>query len=260
MSDATPGPRDHLITGLLLRRLEAVAPDLLLSESLDSAEAADRLARHAMEEIRRGLGAADEDASEQTERVNRLLLGVADADAAVATPPRILHGVLGRSALGEPIPLPPAPATPFSQSDLLVNAEGQPNVGSELRAELATADSVDLICAFVIWSGVRHLREALEGVDRARRRGPCHHDDLHGRDREAGRRRACALGARGPRRVRRADDQAARQGVAARTRARGLPPHSSAPRTSRTRRCSTGSNGMFGSLRWTRRMSSTAFA
>ncbi len=164
MSDVTPGPRDHLITRLLARRLEAVAPDLLLAESLDSAEAAERLARHAMDEIRRGLGAEDEDAVQQTDRVNQLLRGVSDADAAVESPPRILHGVLGRSALGEPVPLPPAPATPFSQSDLLVNAEGQPNVGSELRAELATADRVDLICAFVIWSGVRHLKEALEGV------------------------------------------------------------------------------------------------
>ncbi len=55
---------------------------------------------------------------------------------------------------------------PFSQSDLLVNAEGQPNIGSELKAELATADSVDLICAFVIWTGVRHLRQSLEDVIR----------------------------------------------------------------------------------------------
>ena len=62
--------------------------------------------------------------------------------------------------------MPPLPATPFSQSDLLVNAEGQPNIGSELRAELASADSVDLICAFVIWSGVRHLRDALGDVVR----------------------------------------------------------------------------------------------
>ena len=37
-------------------------------------------------------------------------------------------------------------------------------MGSELRAELATADSVDLICAFVIWSGVRHLRDALSAI------------------------------------------------------------------------------------------------
>jgi HKD family nuclease len=62
------------------------------------------------------------------------------------------------------LPLPTLPAIPFSQSDLLVNAEGQPNIGSELRAELATADSVDLICAFVIWTGVRHLRDSLAEV------------------------------------------------------------------------------------------------
>jgi len=81
--------------------------------------------------------------------------------------------------VGQILPLPPLPATPFSQSDLLINAEGQPNIGSELRAELASADSVDLICAFVIWSGVRHLRDALAGVllvaDESRG-----HDDVYG--------------------------------------------------------------------------------
>lgn len=164
MSNLTPGPRDHLITRLLARRLAGLAPELLVDGQLDAAEAPERLARHAMDEIRRSLDSQEEDAARQVERVNRLLADVGDDDAAVESPPRILHGVLGRSPLGAPIPLPAAPATPFSQSDLLVNAEGQPNVGSELRAELATADTVDLICAFVIWSGVRHLREALSGV------------------------------------------------------------------------------------------------
>ena len=76
----------------------------------------------------------------------------------------MLIGIKGLSPLGDPVPLAARPATPFSQSDLLVNAEGQPNIGSELRAELASADSVDLLCAFVIWSGVRHLRDALAEV------------------------------------------------------------------------------------------------
>ena len=53
---------------------------------------------------------------------------------------------------------------PLSMSDLLVNAEGQPNIGSELRLELESADSVDLLCAFVMWSGVVRLRDALAGV------------------------------------------------------------------------------------------------
>ncbi len=108
----------------------------------------------------------EESAEEQALRVNRAIrdLGEGDAGDEIALPPRLLYGIKGRSASGDIIDLPPAPATPFSQSDLLVNAEGQPNIGSELKAELASADRVDLICAFVIWSGVRQLREALASV------------------------------------------------------------------------------------------------
>jgi len=119
-----------------------------------------------MGELRSEL-ASDQSADAQAQLVNQVIRQVSGADvvdAEVALPARVLHGIKGRSTLGEIVALPPLPATPFSQSDLLVNAEGQPNVGSELRAELASADSVDLICAFVIWSGVRHLREALAGV------------------------------------------------------------------------------------------------
>ena len=120
-----------------------------------------------MHEIIRQLS-DDESADDQARRVNELLRGLVsdagDRQAELVLPARVLSGVKRQSPLGEPLPLPPLPATPFSQSDLLVNAEGQPNIGSELRAELATADSVDLICAFVIWTGVRHLRDALAEV------------------------------------------------------------------------------------------------
>ena len=123
-----------------------------------------------MAEVERELGGS-ELAEEQTERLNGMLRHLANArdgweESEVALPPKVLLGIKGRSPLGDPLPLPPSPATPFSQSDLLVNAEGQPNIGSELKAELATADSVDLICAFVIWTGVRHLRDSIEDVVR----------------------------------------------------------------------------------------------
>jgi superfamily II DNA or RNA helicase/HKD family nuclease len=159
-----PGPRDHLITRSLERDLSGLEAVLRDEHPLDPAEAPERLARHAMSELRRGLD-SDDPSDAQARQVNDVLRsfgGVADAE--VALPARILQGIKARSPLGDVVPLPPPPATPFSQSDLLVNAEGQPNVGSELRAELATADSVDLICAFVIWSGVRHLRDALASV------------------------------------------------------------------------------------------------
>ncbi len=166
MGTTDPGPRDHLVTRALERGLKSLTSDVIDQSPLDGAEAPDRLARHVMEELRRELAAHDDSADEKAERVNALLLGVDgdSSDAHIVVPAQVLQGIKGRSPLGDVVPLPPLPATPFSQSDLLVNAEGQPNVGSELRAELASADSVDLVCAFVIWSGVRHLREALADV------------------------------------------------------------------------------------------------
>jgi superfamily II DNA or RNA helicase/HKD family nuclease len=167
MASTDPGPRDHLITRALEHDLAAVAPEALDESPLDAVEAPERLARHAMDELRRELHAEEASADSQARRLNELLRSFAPgagSDAEVALPARVLQGIRDRSPLGDVVPLPPLPATPFSQSDLLVNADGQPNIGSELRAELASADSVDLLCAFVIWSGVRHLREALQNV------------------------------------------------------------------------------------------------
>ncbi|MGI8727669.1 MAG: DUF3427 domain-containing protein [Solirubrobacterales bacterium] len=164
---AFEGPRDHLITRALAAALAELDDDLLVASDLDSAEAPERLVRHLAQALRPVLG--DLESSDlQARQVNALLGSAFGADAPaddeIVLPARILEGISGRSSLGDPMPLPPKPSIPFSQSDLLVNAEGQPNIGSELRSELASADSVDLICAFVIWSGVRHLRDALAEV------------------------------------------------------------------------------------------------
>ena len=173
MPDLSPGPRDHLLTRALREAIAGLDPELISEDALDPAEAPDRLARHLMAEVRRALDGEDS-ADTQAEQVNALLadaLPVAESESAeVVLPARILQGISERSPLGSVAPLPPLPATPLSQSDLLVNAEGQPNVGTELRREIASADSVDLICAFVIWSGVRQLRDALaELVERGGR-------------------------------------------------------------------------------------------
>ncbi len=164
LPDVNPGPRDHLLTRALREAIAELDPELIAEEALDPAEAPDRLARHLMDEVRRALG-DEQSADLQAKQVNALLAGAlpsAESEAAeVVLPARILQGIGKRTPLGSIAPLPALPSTPLSQSDLLVNADGQPNIGTELRRELASADSVDLICAFVIWSGVRQLREAL---------------------------------------------------------------------------------------------------
>ncbi|MEV8130719.1 DUF3427 domain-containing protein [Pseudarthrobacter oxydans] len=54
------------------------------------------------------------------------------------------------------------PKTRLSASALLTNSKDDPNLAAELRAEIESADTVDLLCAFVRWTGLRLLEPALE--------------------------------------------------------------------------------------------------
>ena len=53
------------------------------------------------------------------------------------------------------------PRTPLSDAALLTNSPDEPSLAAELKAEMASADSVDLLCAFVKWYGVRLLEGEL---------------------------------------------------------------------------------------------------
>ena len=77
--------------------------------------------------------------------------------------------LLALAALGPtpaPVRFPPRPEVPLTASALLVNGRGQPRIGTEVQRELASADSVDLLCAFVRWAGVRVLDSQLENLIR----------------------------------------------------------------------------------------------
>lgn len=96
-----------------------------------------------MAEIARQLAAAEETADEQVIRLNRLLRGIVPsgddwAQTEVVVPATVLSGIKARSPLGRPVDLPPLPATPFSQSDLLVNAGG-------LHLEAPRADALGAV-------------------------------------------------------------------------------------------------------------------
>ncbi|MEU6814829.1 DUF3427 domain-containing protein [Streptomyces sp. NPDC046860] len=56
------------------------------------------------------------------------------------------------------------PLTPLSEASLLTNSPEDLSLGTELRAELATADRIDLLCAFVKWYGIRVLEDALHAA------------------------------------------------------------------------------------------------
>ncbi|ERI37289.2 helicase [Arthrobacter sp. AK-YN10] len=57
------------------------------------------------------------------------------------------------------------PATKLSESALLTNGKDDPNLAAEIRTEIESANTVDLLCAFVRWTGLRLLEPALEQLN-----------------------------------------------------------------------------------------------
>jgi len=64
--------------------------------------------------------------------------------------------------LGQPGEPRPRPHTPLATSALLTGLGHDPPLEHELRAEMATADGVDILVSFIKWSGLRLLMPALE--------------------------------------------------------------------------------------------------
>lgn len=61
---------------------------------------------------------------------------------------------------GDPIPIK-RPITPLRDTVLMTNARDQPSVGREIAAEIESADRIDVVMAFIRWTGIRELLPAL---------------------------------------------------------------------------------------------------
>lgn len=135
---------------------------------LDRAEAAATLARHFERLLERELsGLPEEDRlAKQAALTNgliELLQGPDEADDdKVALPPEELKAIAPVTLEGLVAPLEMlAPLVPLSASDLLVNGRGEPGLAPSLAREIPSADSIDLLCAFVRWHGLRILEPQL---------------------------------------------------------------------------------------------------
>jgi len=180
MSDVTRGAYDQLITDGLEQQLRALDPELVSKSALDPADAHEALTRHVAQLTRKALQALGGDdatgLARQVEFVNQLARAIAElalrdavpADA-VAETREVLEAVVDRA--GAPtVVFPRRPETPLSASALLVNGRGQPRIGTEVQSELASADRVDLLCAFVKWHGLRVVENDLAELTRRGRR------------------------------------------------------------------------------------------
>jgi superfamily II DNA or RNA helicase/HKD family nuclease len=172
MGDVPTGLYEHLVTDRLSADLAETAPDLVQLGTLDPADAHETLTRHIAALASRALratGGSDAAAvSRQVELANRIVAVIgdlapetADEQDVVVDPARNLLAIAAPSGAPCPAAFPERPAVPLSTSALLVNGRGQPRIGFEVTREMASADRVDLLCAFIKWHGLRVLEESL---------------------------------------------------------------------------------------------------
>ncbi|WFF03117.1 DUF3427 domain-containing protein [Micromonospora sp. WMMD964] len=171
MTDLERGLYEHLITRELADRLQHVDPALIQHHKLDPADAHTTLARHIAALAARALQAVpagDDKLHHQVEMANRIADAIAELSPKAATDQdqvtdakHLLH------AIAAP-PIPPAlpafpdrPSTPLSTGALLVNGRHQPRIGHEVNHEMASAESVDLLCAFIKWYGLRIVEKPI---------------------------------------------------------------------------------------------------
>jgi superfamily II DNA or RNA helicase/HKD family nuclease len=170
MAHGIRGLYEVLITEALAARLRDQESSLeVIQKELRAADAADRLAFHLERLIRRALSAVDEEqrVAEGVELAQRL---IAHIDAAVSgarlageapvAPGTVLRALLGRRPDGTGEPLP-EPLIPLLDTALLTNAPGEPRVGNQILAEIPSADRIDVVMAFVRWTGLYPLLDAL---------------------------------------------------------------------------------------------------
>lgn len=157
------GLYDSLLTRPVAERVEAwrASGHLVDIDQVDQEEVAHLLGRFVGEATARAL-ATLKSPKEQVELANRLLMLLADAQALEDGPSRLLSIIKDEPGVTPPV----RPLTSLSEAALLTNAREDPNLAHELSAELASADRVDLLCAFVKWSGLRILERPLAELAR----------------------------------------------------------------------------------------------
>jgi superfamily II DNA or RNA helicase len=179
VSKLPPGLYDLPITNEIERELRQLDRRQFATDEpdLDPADADLAFARHLAAVVRQALAdVKDEDrVARQADIVNELLAALeqrskaVDRDDRVALPPRRLASVHYLNPAGDAI-RQAAPLIPLAQSDLLVNGRGEPSVGQAIQREIASADRIDLLCAFIKWHGLRLLEEPLDTYLRSGRK------------------------------------------------------------------------------------------
>jgi HKD family nuclease len=160
------GLYESVLTSGLASRLDALPGLEAEIARVDPADQTHVLTRYLADAIQVRLD-AERDPDLKVALANTLLHTIRDQAESVESPVRELFTLRRPPIPGSVVRLTRRPKTPLNDAALLTNAHGEPSLASELKAEIDSADSVDLLCAFVMWRGVRLLEGPLAQARRA---------------------------------------------------------------------------------------------
>lgn len=170
MTGLNPGLYEQLLSLGLKRELDELTTRHHAElDSLHHAEAPDRIALHLAQLIKRAVTDLDErtrakEGLDLARRVIQLLMAQdassTDESDQLLDGTNILRSISRRLPAGQVASIP-LPDTPLLDTALLTNAQGEPNIGHQLRTEIPSADRIDVLMAFVRKTGIRPLLELL---------------------------------------------------------------------------------------------------
>ncbi len=171
MTKLPAGLYEVLLTEALAIRLAQLDPGKVVDQvELRDADAADRIALHLARVIERAIEAAPEKqrASVGVDIARRLiehLTAAPEHASLLAERPdaakQLLRAILRLNPDGSPLQIS-GPLIPLLDTTLLTNAPGEPRVGHQLQTEIASADRIDIVMAFVRRTGISPLLDALK--------------------------------------------------------------------------------------------------
>ncbi|NUP98943.1 MAG: DUF3427 domain-containing protein [Armatimonadetes bacterium] len=166
------GLYDRVIDRALAEQLAAMPEVLADAAALDPGDSHAALTQHLTGLLRRVLSSlrgqqALADQAALCDLVVELLGELAplavDQGDQLSQPPRRLVEVRPRPLLASMTSsAQQRPAGPLAMSSLFTGSRTDPSLISQLQAELASADTVDILCSFVKWTGIRALADSLE--------------------------------------------------------------------------------------------------
>lgn len=170
-----PGLYEQVINDKINRELAEIPAARQETAPIDTAEAAQVLAQYLVGVVKKGLDNVLDrggDLASQVDLANQIIGLVQDAtqevDFAALSVARQAEQLLAllkendaRLALGKTAADITRPETSIAQSSLFTGAVHEPQMFSELKKEIGTADQIDMLVSFIKWSGLRLIMEEL---------------------------------------------------------------------------------------------------